>query len=337
METMSKSPWPMADAARPRLLRCNAAADTEAEPTTSSSTQRHWEKPKMRPAFHFRPDLQPVSRFSEAELRQHWLALVNFVLEGRDAALIIERLRLLGLAEDDEVLEAIKGWVTSSSDRANDDSPSEVLSPGDIERLYTKSTHAEAIPIPDPAGLEEHSLQFIRTDFEGLDNSRFEVLWAKGEPMVLDNVDKRLKLSWTPDDFIERFGDEPCGECRTFLSEVTVTCISTGLTCLVVVDCQTNKPHSSSIRNFFRSFKEADTRGKAILKLKVRSGVVDCWEMDRSDMSRTGQRPTISRILTRDCTTIFATPCLYRTTLAEKECSTSTPMYVSRIGRRGVN
>jgi lysine-specific demethylase 3 len=208
----------MADAARPRLLRCNAAVDTVAEPTTSSSTQRQWEKPKARPAFHFRPDLQPVSRFSEAELRQHWLALVNFVLEGSDATSIMERLRLLGLAEDDEVLEAIKGWVTSASDRTTDDSPTEVLSPGDIERLYTKSTHAEAIPIPDPAGLEEHSHQFIRTDFERLDNSRFDVLWAKGEPMVIDNVDKRLKLSWTPDDFIERFGEEPCGECNDSLS-----------------------------------------------------------------------------------------------------------------------
>lgn len=218
METMSKSPWPMADAARPRLLRCNAAVDTAAEPTTSSSTQRQWEKPKARPAFHFRPDLQPVSRFSEAELRQHWLALVNFVLEGSDATSIMERLRLLGLAEDDEVLEAIKGWVTSASDRTTDDSPTEVLSPGDIERLYTKSTHAEAIPIPDPAGLEEHSHQFIRTDFERLDNSRFDVLWAKGEPMVIDNVDKRLKLSWTPGDFIERFGEEPCGECNDSLS-----------------------------------------------------------------------------------------------------------------------
>lgn len=177
----------------------------------------------MRPAFHFRPDLQPVSRLTEAELRQHWLALVNFVLEGRDAASIIERLKLLGLAEDDEVLEAIKGWATSASDRTKDGSSPEVLSPGDIEQLYTKSTHAEAIPIPDPAGLEEHSHKFIRTDFENLDNSRFDMLWAKGEPMVIDNVDKRLKLSWTPDDFIERFGEEPCGECRSSLSEMTVT------------------------------------------------------------------------------------------------------------------
>jgi hypothetical protein len=101
----------------------------------------------------------------------------------------------------------------------------------------------------------------------------------------------------------------------------------------VVVDCQTNKPHSSSIRNFFRSFKEADTRGKAILKLKVRSRVVDCWDMDRSDASRIGQRPTISKTLTRDCITTFATLCLCRTTLAEKECSTSMPMCVSRIDR----
>jgi lysine-specific demethylase 3 len=210
MESMSASPWPLPDAARPRLLKCNATVEMDGADGAMEGERAGSGKAKHKPAFHFRSDLQPVSRFSEKELRVHWLALASFVLEDRNPTSTPVHLRLLGVSEDDEIIQAIEGWQSTLAYSPSERDATDVISPEDIERLYTKSTNPTAIPIPDPAGLEENSHSFIRISVSSLDNAQFDVLWGRGEPIVVDDVDKRLKQSWTPDAFIEQYGHDLC-------------------------------------------------------------------------------------------------------------------------------
>jgi lysine-specific demethylase 3 len=191
--------------------------------------------------FHFRPDLQPVSRFGEVELREHWESLAKFVIneaEGRGEPVVEgesdlgRRLKLLGLKEPDEALLAVlEEWSKAKSNTPPRSKPTEstlndglasALPPGpanglsddDLKAFYTKVTNRNpgVVPIPDPAKLEAHSRPFIFIHQDDLDDRLFDQLWARGEPMVVDGVSERFKLGWTPRDFIDRFGNEQCGE-----------------------------------------------------------------------------------------------------------------------------
>ncbi|KAK8870060.1 hypothetical protein IAR55_000630 [Kwoniella newhampshirensis] len=290
LETMSTSPWPLPDAARPRLLRCHHP------PSTNPSAPQ----PKG-PAFHTRSDLQPVSRFGDEELRDHWLALAEFVLEGKEE--MRETLKLMGLVGDDEAEKVMQDWrersptlaekkvqeeddndaekpqpstpeaskndsaeledgqqrlyeplppsieseTVASSEKADSGNSSDTSRPvQDQPFRYTKSTLPTAVPIPDPAGLEDHSMEFMFVPNDSLDNSTFDRMWGQGEPIVVDDVGKQFNLDWTPDTFIDKFGKEAC----------------------YVMDCQTNVPQPMTVAKFFELFKKAELRGKAILKLK---------------------------------------------------------------------
>ncbi|WVR04951.1 hypothetical protein IAU60_001963 [Kwoniella sp. DSM 27419] len=237
-ETITKSPWAMPDAARPRLLRCHHQVIPGAAP------------PKG-PAFHLRSDLQPVSRFGEEELRDHWLRLAEFVLEGKEP--LGDRLKLMGLAEEEDVNKVVEEFpgaaVASDVDPAlqgaEKDGNGEVR-PQDKDFKYTKTTHPSAIPIPDPADLADESREFLFVCDDDLSNEVFDLMWTKGEPMVVDHVGDSLRLEWKPDNFIEWFGKEQC----------------------YVVNCQTDDSQPTTVGRFFQRFKNREERGDKILKLK---------------------------------------------------------------------
>jgi hypothetical protein len=203
-EKMGQSPWHLPDAARPRLLRCtpnNAGGEeVKQEPT----------RQKRGTCFHFRPDLQPVSRFSEDELRQHWISLAEFVLHSEGS--VGDRLKVLGLSgADDDTVSQMQDWLAKLSH--NQRATPLVMSEEEIANLYTKRTHPSAI-IADPAEMEERSHKFMFIQNERLTLDVFDQLWGRGEPIVVDKVGDGLKMSWTPDDFIKRFGSELCGRSR---------------------------------------------------------------------------------------------------------------------------
>ncbi|WWD01723.1 hypothetical protein V866_008669 [Kwoniella sp. B9012] len=249
LETIMDSPWPMPDAARPRLLRCQHVGEKQQS---------------RRPAMHYRSKLQAVSRFSEEELKDHWLKLSSFVLDdGKES--LDGKLGLMGLKKDDQDVKRIltlmdqegEGKDMKDSDEPlplpNDEIDLEIgLSDGDrLEEIkdifeYTKITNPTAEPIPDPAELRDQSREFIFLKDQDLTNDIFDKIWSKGEPIVVDGVDRKLNLGWGPDDFIERFGDEAC----------------------YVVNCQTNVPRPTTVGKFFEKFKDSEGRNKDILKLK---------------------------------------------------------------------
>lgn len=199
---MIESPWHLPDAARPRLLRCNATTNPDEAKETGA-------KPSRGKAFHFRPDLQPVSRFSEDELREHWLSLTDFVLHSKDG--VGERLKVLGLKDaDEETVESMQSWLARLEHPPPAAAPP--MTDEQVSKLYTKRTHSTAKPIPDPSGLDAKNRDFLFIENKELSHEVFDQLWGKGEPIVVDKVGDGLKMRWTPDEFIERFGHEQCGE-----------------------------------------------------------------------------------------------------------------------------
>ena len=206
---MGQSPWHLPDAARPKLLRCTI------QPPGAHGDSDKTETPKAsgrQPAFHFRSDLQPVSRFSEEELRGHWSSLAEFVLNADGS--VGERLKLLGLSSaGEQVVSMMQDWVASRPAPSTPDTSTWTLKLDEVDKLYMTKTHPTADRIPDPAGLEDHSRPFLYIDMAQLSLNAFDQLWARVEPIVVDRVGEKLKMSWTPDDFIQKFGEETCCEC----------------------------------------------------------------------------------------------------------------------------
>ena len=264
--------------------------------TISTNARAPVANPRRQIKWHFRPDLQPVSRFDEAEMKRHWLDLAGYGVRGEEA----DWSALFGLGDLDEVepgatredgrevgngidngktelKDLIEGIETlrrhleelaASAQKEQQDlvqraapaestgSPSKdnghlaapsTLDGPDVSSLYTTLTHPSAPLPPDPADLHAHSHTFIRIPVNQLDNGTFDALWSRGEPMVVDGINERLKERWDPDGMIEMFGQEECG----------------------VTDCETDMAWASTVKDFFEAFKDEKGRGGQILKLKV--------------------------------------------------------------------
>ena len=195
---MLKSPWELPASVRPRLARCTGGTDA------SEGRVKY---------FHFRPDLQPVSKFDVDALKVDWEALADFGLDAVDEGL--ERRRIFGVPPDEEDLGATLDAYPPSHTGRRASAEAIQASSDEIARLYyATNTKPMATPIQDPANIGNYSLPFIFVAADRLDNELFDQLWARGEPIIVDGVGGSMTHMWTPDTFIERFGSEPCRESR---------------------------------------------------------------------------------------------------------------------------
>lgn len=234
---MDKSPWELDVAARPRLLRCLLDPDAqEAKKGEDQEADRDKDEPKMRDiAWHFRGDLQPVSRFTEKELMGHWKGLQMLELEkdkdkekgeGKDEGKGKGKEKATGNSVTAELGTATAGDTvhrpTRSQSSGSGTGPAEPTDKPppppsvDIDSFYNAITRPP-VPLPlDPADLRQQSLKIIRITTDALDNPLFDRLWAKGEPIVVDGLLEKFKTSWIPEEMIARFGNQKCGELSPF-------------------------------------------------------------------------------------------------------------------------
>jgi lysine-specific demethylase 3 len=105
--------------------------------------------------------------------------------------------------------------------------------------------HLEGRP-KDPSGLESHRYSVYH--HSELTDALFRTIWANGETLVITGLKDKLKCPWTPEWFIEQYGEQQC-------------CIT---------DCVTEKAHFSQVRHFFSRFGKYAERNGETLKLKVR-------------------------------------------------------------------
>ncbi|KAG8690807.1 hypothetical protein FRC08_010350 [Ceratobasidium sp. 394] len=94
----------------------------------------------------------------------------------------------------------------------------------------------------DPAGVPTHPINYFSRD---ITEETFKPIWARGEAVVVQGLLDDFKIKWTPEYFIQEYGEQDC----------------------FIVDCDTNKETWSTVEGFFKLFGLAD-RGNAILKLK---------------------------------------------------------------------
>ncbi|KAL1407437.1 hypothetical protein Q8F55_006870 [Vanrija albida] len=225
------SPWALSDAARPRLQRCTREGDEKLPSDVKESRRSH-----NNVFMHSREDLVPVSRFSAKEIKDNWLALIDFVLEPQDDKFSVEDCLLtLGVQEEEtELADAVREYFQSEKSKRPAEAPVPALAAEDVEKFYEASKHLPSVP--DPTDLKTHP--FIYIDAAKLDNDKFDVLWARGEPMVAYGVEDKFLLDWSPDGFIKRFGSEPC----------------------YVLECQTEVVKKMTVGQFFQMFKDPALR-----------------------------------------------------------------------------
>jgi len=104
--------------------------------------------------------------------------------------------------------------------------------------------HSEGRP-QDPSGIDSHRYSVYH--HSELTDALFRATWANGETLVVTGLKDKLMYPWTPEWFIEQYGEQQC-------------CIT---------DCVTEKTHVSQVRNFFSQFGRWAGREGKILKLKV--------------------------------------------------------------------
>ncbi|KAG7096549.1 hypothetical protein E1B28_003972 [Marasmius oreades] len=69
----------------------------------------------------------------------------------------------------------------------------------------------------------------------------FQEYWRKGSPLLVEGLLSDLRISWTPDYFIEKYGNQAC----------------------LVVECQTEENKRVTVGEFFRTFRTSDSKGSA--------------------------------------------------------------------------
>ncbi|CAE6438388.1 unnamed protein product [Rhizoctonia solani] len=95
----------------------------------------------------------------------------------------------------------------------------------------------------DPASVPSRSLHHF---VKNLSEEEFKPLWARGEAIVVQDLLDQFELDWTPEYFINEYGEQRC----------------------MVVNCEDNKDKEMIVREFFEMFGKTD-REDGILKLKA--------------------------------------------------------------------
>ena len=98
-------------------------------------------------------------------------------------------------------------------------------------------------PVPSRPSSPSHADYLSSSDSPP---SSFSSLWTLGVPIMVKDVLPRFKLTWTPEYFIQQYGDQSC----------------------LVIECQTDTNKRVSVRGFFEQFGKYEGRTEC-WKLKV--------------------------------------------------------------------
>ena len=100
-------------------------------------------------------------------------------------------------------------------------------------------------PVPSPPSSPSH-FNYLSSSSSSASVPSFSSLWIHGVPIMVKDVLPRFKLTWTPEYFIQQYGDQSC----------------------LVIECQTDTNKRISVRDFFEQFGKYEGRTEC-WKLKV--------------------------------------------------------------------
>jgi len=196
--------------------------------------------------LHAFADFRPVTRFARSELNR---AVEEMQSISDNAEMTEIRLETTPPQSEGQTYTDVMNDTLSTL------FPDPMTSPvyDDFTPANTPS-HVTSIPI--------HRAQIIPASFYDPSSSNyprkaFSSLWERGIPLLVKDVLPRFKLTWNPEYFIKKYGDEGCN----------------------IVECQTELTRSVCVREFFEWFGKFENRTEC-WKLKVRTGlypVVPCY------------------------------------------------------------
>ncbi|KAF8632013.1 hypothetical protein AX17_004956 [Amanita inopinata Kibby_2008] len=169
---------------------------------------------------HQAKDFSPMSRFCNEELTK--------AIEEMEAVLQKERNRLNSgeshpiVIDDDENSDVEIIDLTDTAGIPDSPAPEPAYLPTNLSDI-TAST-----PF--------HELRRIHDD--ALTSANFDKIWTVGEPFVVTNVQRKLKLKWTPEYFIEKYGKESC----------------------LIIECQSDTNKRVTVEQFFGRFGNYEDR-----------------------------------------------------------------------------
>ena len=183
-----------------------------------------------RNAPHVFSEFAPVTRFAQSELD-----------------LTIEEMgRIL---DNDERIEIGSQASSQTKDQIDSEHPSAAFPDPITSPIYDDFTppntpiHVTSIPI--------HRAQIISASLYDPWSSNglaFSDLWEKGLPLLAKDILPRFKLTWNPEYFVDKYGDQSCS----------------------IVECQTDLIRNMCVREFFEQFGKYENRSEC-WKLKVRN------------------------------------------------------------------
>ncbi|KAJ7725064.1 hypothetical protein B0H16DRAFT_285195 [Mycena metata] len=170
-------------------------------------------------ARHF----SPMTRFARSELETTIQAMEKLLLEDGTTADgpsgFIER-------RSNHASTSNRSCSPTSDDASSPSSDSDItLVPADFSP-------------PVDAFSEIPSHEIMRFKDSELTEENFRQFWAKGQPLLVMDAGKKLKIDWSPEYFMEEYGSQSC----------------------LIIECQTEESKRITVAEFFRDFGNYEGR-----------------------------------------------------------------------------
>ncbi|KAJ7590734.1 Clavaminate synthase-like protein [Mycena floridula] len=191
---------------------------------------------------HCAKDFSPVSRFCRAQL-QDAVAKMDETLkemEGEQRLAGSSQPKLLSSVVSPDAGESIELEPSLSSHIAvlGPDLPPSPYYPTSLLQLYKSPIPQTSSPVSIP------SHQITSLYHEELTDDEFQRLWTKGEPLLITGLSNKFKIQWTPEYFMDHYGDQGC----------------------LVVECNRDKNDRVTVLDFFKQFGKYEGR-------------TECWKL----------------------------------------------------------
>ncbi|KAI5823553.1 hypothetical protein K523DRAFT_357552 [Schizophyllum commune Tattone D] len=178
-------------------------------------------------AMHF----SPVTRFQQEELAGAIREMEAMVRESEAAGRANRTLAFAG-ADRSRTAEGTLPVTASAL--------SEVpcAAPAGAEALPAREGEAETYNTP--------SYTIRRMAYENVTEDVMRAYLARGEPLIVTGLDRRMQISWTPEYFIEHYGDRSC----------------------LITNCVNESNKQITVKEFFETFGKYEERDQMVWKLK---------------------------------------------------------------------
>ena len=192
---------------------------------------------------HMWSDFFPVSRFSKSELLEAIAAMEHTLRHGKHA--LPQRYQPTSNASSPEAVpsstRSLSSGVSSHGPLTPPDYSASVYPPE--PKTLCLNGHAHPRNQNDLGGIPCYELTNFK--FEEVTKDVFRSMWANGVPFVVTGLQERLKLPWTPQYFMDTYGDQSC----------------------LIIECQDDTNQTTTVKEFFSQFGEYSSR-RGCWKLK---------------------------------------------------------------------